>query len=138
MSKCTIAIDDYPVGVNRHGSGRGRTIQLWNGAPQRYGQYMEDVQADASVLGIDVESMGAPSIYEYVTDPLKEIVNKDNVKELRLIDEGIKLDDVRLKPESKNRYNLACKEWRVNQRKYLAVLIKHLEPFNLNHRNRNN
>ena len=57
MSKCTIAIDDYPVGVNRHGSGRGRTIQLWNGAPQKYGQYMEDVQADASVLGIDVESM---------------------------------------------------------------------------------
>ena len=42
---------------------------------------MEDVQADASVLGIDVESMDAPSIYEYVTDPCKEIVNKDNIKE---------------------------------------------------------
>ena len=53
-------------------------------APQRYGQYMEDVQADASVLGIDVESMGEPSILEYVTDPYKEIVNCNSKKNLKM------------------------------------------------------
>ena len=89
MSSCTIAIDDHPVGVNRHGSGQVRATRLWKGEPQRYGQYMEDVQADASVLGIDVESIGEPSILEYVTDPRKEIVNRDNIKEHQLIDEGI-------------------------------------------------